>query len=127
MPSITADYKGEAGFESRVGDHMLVFDRPSEVFVASIAACIAAVVAHYCRSASLNPEGLSVEVSYDLAHDPFRLINFKAVVRLPHCDPGKRAKSIVRVARKCPVYRAIVDTTSEIDVTLETQATRQAE
>jgi len=125
VPTITAEYKRDMAIQSKIGNHALSFGghdggpTPSEGFICSIASCIAAVVADYCNNSGINAEGLSVSVSYEWLRNPSRMGNTKAVVRLPNCQPGKKARSILHVARNCPVYKSMLHTTSEIDVALE--------
>ena len=124
MPTITAQYR-DGVIDAQAGRHTLTYGgmdagpAPAEAFICSIASCIAAMVAHYCENSGLDAEGLSVAVSYEWLRDPVRMGNMKAVVRLPNCEPGKKARSIIHVARNCPVYKSMVHTDSEIDVALE--------
>jgi len=131
MATITAQYKGDMLSEVQIGNHALTIDVPAEmggkdrgptppqIFIASIASCISAFVANYCKTAGLNAEGMSVSVSFEKAEKPIRLVGLKGVIRLPNCDPGNRAKAILHVAHNCPVHRTILEMGSEMDITLE--------
>jgi uncharacterized OsmC-like protein len=106
-------------FETQLGNHTLQIDVPSsmggsdrgptppEVFVASLGSCVAALVANYCNKAKLNTDGLTVDVAYEKADDPTRLINLKVKVDLPNAKIAGREKAIERVADHCPVHQTI--------------------
>jgi uncharacterized OsmC-like protein len=119
MPTVTTNYKGNMLFESTVGNHTLTIDVPAtmggsdrgptppEIFIASLGSCIGAFVAQYCKKNGVDDTGMTVDLSFDKAADPTRLVNLKATVKLPNGDCGKRIKAIERVATHCPVHATI--------------------
>jgi uncharacterized OsmC-like protein len=119
MATVTTTLKGDMLFETELGNHSLQIDVPAtmggsdrgptppEVFVASLGSCVAALVANYCSKAKLNTDGLTVDVTYDKADDPTRLINLKVKVDLPNADVSGRERAIERVADHCPVHQTI--------------------
>jgi uncharacterized OsmC-like protein len=119
MPTVTTNYKGNMLFESTVGNHTLTIDVPAtmggsdrgptppEIFIASLGSCIGAFVAQYCEKNGVDDTGMTVDLSFDKAADPTRLVNLKATVKLPNGDCGKRIKAIERVATHCPVHATI--------------------
>ncbi|MBN1201774.1 MAG: OsmC family protein [Anaerolineae bacterium] len=121
MATIVTEYKGDMLFESVIGKHRITIDVPADmggqdrgvtppqVFIASLGGCIGAFVAHYCREAGINEEGLTVELSFDKVSDPTRLVNLKAKVHLPNGELGKREEAAKRVALHCPVHESIKD------------------
>jgi uncharacterized OsmC-like protein len=125
MPTITTTYTGDMAFETLLGRHRLLIDVPAamggkdraptppELFVASLGSCVAAFVASYCQRAGLDNRELTVEVSYDKAADPTRLVGLTVTIRLPHAVCGDRQEAIRRVARHCPVHETIA-TLSEV-------------
>ncbi len=131
MPTVTAQYKGDMLSEVQLGNHTLTIDVPAgfggkdrgptphQVFIASVASCMAAIVANYCKTADVNTEGMSVSVSFEHGEKPTRMVDLKGVIRLPNCDPGKRADAILHVAQNCPVYQTILGIASELEITLE--------
>jgi uncharacterized OsmC-like protein len=106
-------------FESRMGKHKVTIDVPADMggddrgpippqlFIASLGSCIGAFVAQYCEKNGINDEGMEVDITFDKAADPTRLVNLKAQVRLPKGECGKRVKAIERVAEFCPVHSTI--------------------
>lgn len=119
MGTITTHYKGDMLFESKIGNHSLLIDVPAsvggkdrgptppEVFVASLGSCVAAIVAHYCGRVGIDARGMTVDVSFDKAEDPTRLVNLKVRVSLPNADCGDRKKAILHAAEHCPVHETI--------------------
>jgi len=119
MAKITTTYKGGMLFESKIGNHTVTIDvpesmggsdrgpMPPQLFVASLGSCIGAFVAQYCEKNGIDDEGMSVDMIFDKAADPTRLVNLKATVNLPKGDCSKRVKAIERVAQHCPVHATI--------------------
>jgi len=119
MATITTYHKGEMLFETELGKHSILVDVPAsmggsdrgptppEVFVASLGACVAALVANYCNKANLDTEGLSVDVDYAKAEDPTRLVDLNIKIKVPNADVSGREKAIARVAEHCPVHQTI--------------------
>lgn len=119
MATITTYYKGDMLFESQMGKHKVTIDVPAgmggddrgpippQLFIASLGSCIGAFVAQYCEKNGIDDEGMEVDITFDKAADPTRLVNLKAQVRLPKGECGKRVKAIERVAEHCPVHSTI--------------------
>ncbi len=128
MTTITALYKGEAGLEAVIGRHRVVVDvpvssggkdrgpTPQELFVASLGSCVAAFVASYCDRAGLDARDLSVDVSFEQAHEePTSLEDLEVVIKLPHAECGERVEAIRRVAEHCPVHETVEYNLKAID------------
>lgn len=106
MPTITTYHRGDMLFESILGNHSLEIDVPAsmgggdrdptppEVFIASLGSCVGAFVANYCHNVGINDEGMTVDMSYDKADDPTRLVNLQVVVKLPTSEVGRRRTGI---------------------------------
>jgi uncharacterized OsmC-like protein len=119
MATITTTYQGDMRFRTELGDHVLTIDVPPEMgghdrgptppqlFVASLGSCVAAYVANYCHRAGIDDQGLAVDVTFDKAEDPTRLVNLRVVVRLPNASCGDRIGALRRVAEHCPVHATI--------------------
>jgi uncharacterized OsmC-like protein len=119
MAKIVTNYKGEMLFESVIGNHTITIDVPTsmggddrgpmppQLFVASLGSCIGAFVAQYCENNGIDDEGMAVEIEFEKAADPTRLVDLKATVKLPNGDCEKRVKAIERVAEHCPVHSTI--------------------
>lgn len=119
MATITTTYKGGMLFESKVGKHTVQIDVPADMggsdraptppqlFVVSLGSCVAAFIATYCQKAGIDASDLAVDVSFDKAEDPARLVNLKVSVKLPHADCQARKQALLRVAQHCPVHETI--------------------
>ena len=127
MGKITTYHKGDMLFESKMGEHGINIDvppsmggsdrgpTPPELFVASLGSCVAAFVTNYCGKAGIDTTDLSVDVTFDKAEDPTRLVNLKIKVNVPHGDCSKRKQAILRVAEHCPVHQTI-STLEDIEI-----------
>ena len=119
MAKITTFYKGDMLFESKIGNHSVIIDvpesmggsdrgaQPPQLFVASLGSCIAAFVAQYCEKNGIDATDMTVDITFEKAADPTRLVNLAATVKLPNGDCAKRIKAIERVAEHCPVKATI--------------------
>jgi len=124
---ITTLYKGDMLFESQIGKHSVIIDvpdvmggsdrgpQPPQLFIASLGSCIGAFVAQYCEKNGIDDEGMTVEMSFEKAPDPTRLVNLKAQVLLPKADCSKRIRAIKRVAEHCPVH-ATINTMENLEI-----------
>ncbi len=129
MAKIVTYYKGDMLFESKIGNHVLTIDVPADMggedrgpippqlFVASLGSCIGAFVAHYCEKNGIDNTGMTVEMSYEKASEPTRLVDLKATVKLPQGDCGARVEAIERVADLCPVHETI-KTMNGLEITI---------
>jgi len=132
MAKIITHYKGDMLFESKTGKHSITIDVPADmggedrgpippqVFVASLGSCIGAFVAHYCEKNGIDDTGLTVEMSFEKAGEPTRLVDLKATVSLPNGDCGARIRAIERVADLCPVHETI-KTMKGLEITIKGQ------
>ena len=75
--------------------------------MSSLGGCIGVYVARYCEEHGIDTEGMTVEIGYDRATNPSRMVDFKATVRLPNGDCGKRIRAVERVAAHCTVHETI--------------------
>ena len=119
MATITTNYKGGMLFESKVGKHTVTIDvppdmggsdrapTPPQLFIVSLGSCVAAFVATYCQQSGIDATDLAVDVSFDKAENPARLVNLKVTVKLPHADCQARKQALLRVAQHCPVHETI--------------------
>jgi uncharacterized OsmC-like protein len=140
MAKITTYYKGDMLFESKIGDHSITIDvpesmggsgrgpMPPQLFIASLGSCIGAFVAQYCEKNGIDDEGMTVDVTFEKAADPTRLVDLKATVKLPKGDCGRRVKAIERVAEHCPVHSTIKTMRAlEIEILGEDQCTLETD
>lgn len=121
MPTITTHYLGDMLFASTCGTHHVHIDvppamggsnrgpKPPELFVASLGSCIAAFVAHYCQHHEIDARGMTVDVSFEKAEKPGRLVNLAARVNLPCGDFAGREQALQRVAEQCIIHETLAN------------------
>lgn len=117
MARITTEYKGDMLFETSIGRHTLAVDvspdqggsdravYAPQMFVTSLASCVAILVTEYCNSHNIDASGLTVDVDYDWGDG--RMENFRATVNLPNAEVGKRERAVKHAAKHCPVHATI--------------------
>ncbi len=77
---------------------------PHELLAATLASCIATMIAMYARNHGWDLSDSCVEVEYDADSAPRR---FSIEIRLPADLPEEQRRKLERVARTCPVRRAL--------------------
>lgn len=104
-------YLGGRRFDTEVGRHTFTTDHtgagptPPDLFVASLAACIAIYVTGYCERVGIDVTGLAVDL--EASKDQHRMSGFSVRVRLPNATLGTRAAALQRVAEACLVHETI--------------------
>jgi uncharacterized OsmC-like protein len=111
---ITTRLKEDTLFQTQLGDHVVTTDSrsleapsPPEILVASLGSCVGVLVADYCRRSGIDTTGLTVDVEYDKASNPYRLADFKVDINLPNGKLDGRVAAIIRVAEHCPVHQTM--------------------
>jgi uncharacterized OsmC-like protein len=117
-------------YELRVRGHRLTVDQPvdaggadqaptpTELFAASLAACVAFYAGRYLDRHGLNRHGLRVHADFDLATDrPARVAAIRVTVRPPDGFPAERVAALVAVAGHCTVHNTLTNP-PEVTVTV---------
>jgi uncharacterized OsmC-like protein len=81
-----------------------------------LGSCVAAFVADWCARVGLDATDLSVDVSYEQAEEPTRLVDLDVAINLPKAEVGERLDAIRRVAEHCPVHETVEYTLEAIDL-----------
>ena len=109
------------------GRHTIVTDEPTrlggsdlgpaphELLAATLASCIATMIAMYAQNRNWDVGETSVEVSYDPDTSPR---NFAIEIQLPNSISTDQRRKLERVAETCPVRRAL-----EADVSFDEHLT----
>ena len=112
-------YQGDMLFETEIGGQRIVSDvtapmggkgrapTPPDLFVASLGACVAAFVAHYCEQQGIDTGGLSVETCFEKSEQPVYLTHFHVDVNLPEADCADRQAAVQRVADHCIIHETL--------------------
>jgi putative redox protein len=121
---------GEA-YEVTVGGHQLLVDQPAEaggqdsaptpteLFVASLATCVAFYAGRYLTRHGYGRDGLAVSVGYEMASDrPARVGEIRLIVRVPAGLPPERWAALRAVVSHCTVHNSLASPPS---VTIDLQ------
>ena len=116
---VKIEYKGGIRFTASTRGHEIAVDlppakggtdegmTPPELLVASFGACIGVYVTRYLSQVGLNAEGTTIEVNYETAEDPLRIIQLHAKVTVPGGIPRERRAAVQRVAEKCLIHQTL--------------------
>jgi putative redox protein len=81
---------------------------PTELFVASLASCVAFYAGRYLTRHGHSRTGLTVSASYELATDrPARVSAIKISMKVPTDLPEERWPALAAVARHCTVHNTL--------------------
>jgi putative redox protein len=111
---------GEA-YEIGVRGHRIMVDQPmhdggsdtaptpTELFVASLASCVAFYAGRYLTRHGFSRDGLAVDAEFDMAADrPARVAAVRLTLRVPASLPPERWAALQAVATHCTVHNSIV-------------------
>ena len=112
---------GEA-YEVAVRGHRVLVDQPAdaggddnaptptELFVASLATCVAFYAGRYLTRHGFNRDGLGVSVGYVTADDrPARVAAVRLTVRVPADLPAERRPALQAVVSHCTVHNSLTN------------------
>ena len=126
------DVRFESGecYEVSVRGHRLLVDQPAdaggqdaaptptELFVASLAGCVAFYAGRYLTRHGCSRDGLGVSVGYEMANDrPARVTGINLTVRVPADLPSKRWPALQAVVSRCTVHNSLVSP-PKVDINL---------
>ncbi|GAB7045083.1 OsmC family protein [Catenuloplanes indicus] len=107
-------------YEIRVRDHVFAVDQPAdaggsdqaptpvELFVASLASCVAFYAGRYLGRHGFDRTGLRVRATYHLAADrPARVAEIRITIRPPDGFPAERVAALSAVAGHCTVHNTL--------------------
>ena len=131
---ITVTYESGDRLRIAARGHQLITDQPvedggadagptpTELFVASLAACVAHYAQRFLRRHRLSTDGLTVSCDYTWAENPHRVGEIDVEVSAPGLVDAKRA-AFERVIEHCTVHNSI---TSGPVITMRTVERRTA-
>ena len=112
-------YHGGTRFDIVSGKHRIVTDQPEEdggqdagmspveLFVGSIASCVAYFVGRFCSRHNISQDGLTVEAEWTTAEAPHRVGAVSIAIRLPHRLTHDQKERLLKVAHGCTVHQSI--------------------
>ena len=118
---IRVSHKNADLFEIAVRHHLVHVDlpieaggsdsapTPTELFVASLASCVAFYAWRYLARHSLPTEGLSVEAPFTMAERPARVGQINVLIDLPTGVPDDRRAALLAAASHCTVHNTLED------------------
>ena len=116
---LTVAYKGGARYDVTSGTHMLVTDQPIadgggdagmspvELFVGSLASCVAYFVGRYCARHQIPCEGFTVDAEWSYAEQPHRVGAVELRVNLPSAVTPEQREKLLKVAHGCTVHQSL--------------------
>ena len=91
---------------------------PTELFIASLATCVAFYAGRYLTRHGYSRDGLGVSVTFDMAEDrPARVAAIRLELRVPDDVPTDRWPALQAVASHCTVHNTVT-ATPEITISL---------
>src|SRR6266487_881406 len=127
---VDVDFLDGEAYEIQVRGHRVRVDQPAdlggddraptptELFVGSLAACVAFYAGRYLTRHGFGRDGLAVYADFDMATDrPARVAAIRIAVRVPDGFPAERRAALTAVAARCTVHNSLT-TKPEIAVTV---------
>ncbi len=120
MPRIEVIREAGVRFRAEVGGHALVFDQPvaagggdagptpTDVFVASLAGCVAYYVERFLERHGVAPDDLRVVSEFTMAQHPSRVGAIEIAIVVPAGVPEELRAPLLAVAEHCTVHNSIV-------------------
>jgi putative redox protein len=116
MAYLTVSRRSQHSFEIKVEGHRLIVDArtadgghdagptPTELLVASLAACAASNAEAYLAAHSYAAEGLGIACHYQLSADqPKRVSSIDLTVTVPPAVPAEWHRDLLRAIEQCTV------------------------
>jgi uncharacterized OsmC-like protein len=117
--TIQVDHKEGDLFEIRVRQHVLYADQPgeaggsdaapnpTELFVVSLASCVAFYARRFLTRHDFATEGLSVVATYSMADRPARVSEIDISLNVPAGVPDDQHARLLAVASHCTVHNTL--------------------
>ena len=118
---ISVRHLGGDRLELSVPGHVLMSDQPvegggadtaptpTELFVGSLAGCVAFYAHRYLVRHQLPTDGLGVTATYLMASRPARVSEIAVDIDLPENVPAERREGLLAVASHCTVHNTLDD------------------
>lgn len=129
VQTMNVRYGGGERYDIAVRGHALTVDQPQEIggedaaptptelFVASLASCVAFYAGRYLTNHGITREGLKVDATYAMATDrPSRVSSISLTLSVPDTVPAHRWPALQAVVQHCTVHNSL---TTPPDVHIE--------
>ena len=119
MPRVTVAHEGGDRFSIGIRGHVLHVDQPesdggtdtaptpTELFVASLASCVAFYARRYLQRHNLPEDGLSVAADAEFGAKPSRVATITVSLTLPDEVPQDKRAALLAVASHCTVHNTL--------------------
>ena len=117
--SLRVVYRGGARYDMGCRHHTVVSDQlvedggqdagmsPVELFIGSLASCVANFVGRYCDRHQINCKGFTVEADWTMAEQPHRVGAVVLCIQLPESlNPSERER-LLRVVHGCTGHQLL--------------------
>jgi len=127
------EHRGGDKFDIDVRGHHITVDQPvrhggedtaatpTELFVASLASCVAFYARRYLTRHNLPTEGLAVEATFEMGSRPARVSGVTLHLFVPEGVPAERREPLLAVASHCTVHNTLAEA-PEVSITLAAAA-----
>lgn len=119
MLSITVTYQEGTRFEAQCRTHRIVVDQPEseegtdqgmtpvELFVASLASCVAYYASTFLERHIPDLTGLEVQSSWNYSEKPHRIGAMHFIIHVPHVLTEAEKRGLLRTVEHCTVENTI--------------------
>ena len=123
------EHRGGDTFDINIRGHVVRVDQPvkdggedtaptpTELFIASLASCVAFYARRYLARHNLPTDGLAVEATFDMGAKPARVAGIDVRLIVPEGVPAERRDALLAVATHCTVHNTLT-TEPEVSITL---------
>ncbi|HEU4684228.1 MAG TPA: OsmC family protein [Nitrospira sp.] len=115
----TVSYHSGTRYDITSGRHRVTTDQavedggqdagmsPVELFVGSLAACVAYFIGRFCARHEIPREGLTIQADWEMAEQPHRVGRIALSIALPHPISAEQKERLLSVARGCTIHQSI--------------------
>jgi uncharacterized OsmC-like protein len=116
---LSVSHQGGTRYDIVSGRHRIVTDQPVEdggqnagvspveLFVGSVASCVAYFVGRFCSRHRISQEGLCVEADWDMVENPHRVGYIGLAIHVSHPLTPELTDRLLKVAHGCTVHHSL--------------------
>jgi putative redox protein len=119
VPPMRVEHRGGDKFDINVRGHIVRVDQPvkdrgedtaptpTELFIASLASCVAFYARRYLARHNLPTDGLAVEATFEMGNKPARVAGIDMHLIVSEGVPDDRLGALLAVAAHCTVHNTL--------------------
>jgi uncharacterized OsmC-like protein len=116
---LSVSHHGGTRYDIVSGRHRIVTDQPVEdggqdagvspleLFVGSVASCVAYFVGRFCARHKISQDGFSVEADWAMAENPHRVGRIDLAIHFSHPVEPEMKDRLLKVAHGCTVHQSL--------------------